>query len=143
MSRRLRVPLLAFCCRRRRCYQDDPGRRPSTSQNLREVLLTDAPFPYTLCKRECLCVSVAPARPETTGDAGWETIAQPGRCSTAVAPAGYQALWGGQLSAVCTRIRVIIDPMQRPCGENGSDARSIGRPGKRLSRCTRRWRTAR
>ncbi len=84
MSRRLAVPLLSILLLAGGgCYQDDPGSNaPSTSQKpFAKVLLTDAPFPYdSVASVNVYVVSVAASTdPDTTGDACWETIAQPGK----------------------------------------------------------------
>ncbi len=132
MSRRLAVPLLGILLLAGGgCYQDDPGSNaPSTSQKpFAKVLLTDAPFPYdSVASVNVYVVSVAASTdPDTTGDAGWETIAQPGKVFDLLSlQQGTTALLGeGQLSGRLYRaIRVIIDANASSVRwKNGSDAR--------------------
>ena len=97
------------------CYQDEPGSIGPGTKPIAKVLLTDAPFPYdSVASVNVYVVSVAASTdPDTTGDAGWETIAQPGRVFDLLAlQQGTTALLGeGQLSGKLYRaIRVVIEP---------------------------------
>ena len=96
------------------CYQDDGGPSAPNKKPVAKVLLTDAPFPYdSVASVNVYVVSVAASTdPDTTGDAGWETIAEPRRVFDLLSlQQGTTALLGeGQLSGRLYRaIRVIID----------------------------------
>jgi uncharacterized protein YjdB len=131
MSRRLAIRLVtAALLAAGGCYQDDPGSiGPGTAKPIAKVLLTDAPFPYdSVASVNVYVVSVAASTdPDTTGDAGWETIAQPGKVFDLLSlQQGMTALLGeGQLSGKLYRaIRVIIDADASSVRwKNGSAAR--------------------
>jgi uncharacterized protein DUF4382/Big-like domain-containing protein len=116
MSRRLAIPLLITALLAGGgCYQDDSGSiGPGSVRPIAKVLLTDAPFPYdSVASVNVYVVSVAASTdPDTTGDAAWETIAEPGKLFDLLSlQQGTTALLGeGQLSGRLYRaIRVIID----------------------------------
>ncbi len=131
MSRHLAVRLLtAALLAAGGCYQDEPGSiGPGTAKPIAKVLLTDAPFPYdSVASVNVYVVSVAASTdPDTTGDAGWETIAQPGKVFDLLSlQQGTTALLGeGQLSGKLYRaIRVVIDAnASSVLWKNGSAAR--------------------
>jgi hypothetical protein len=95
------------------CYQDDTVGGPRAKPVAR-VLLTDAPFPYdSVASVNVFVVSVAASTdPDTTGTAGWETIATPNKTFDLLAlQQGTTAFLGeGVLSGKLYRaIRIIIN----------------------------------
>ncbi|MGH7675039.1 MAG: DUF4382 domain-containing protein, partial [Gemmatimonadales bacterium] len=95
------------------CYEDE-GSGPGGGARVARVLLTDAPFPYdSVASVDVHIVSVAASTdPDTSGNAEWETIAEPRRRFDLLSlQQGTTALLGeGELAGQLYRaVRVVMD----------------------------------